>query len=68
MPQRDAAWHWWLHSVWRHAPCDGCRHERRCAAEELACRAFYLWVGTGRAQPERISRNPDRRWYERLFS
>jgi hypothetical protein len=26
------------------APCDGCRHARRCAARELACNAYVAFL------------------------
>lgn len=55
------------------APCEGCPHERRCAAEQLACSAYVKFASnacgahTGRWNGMEVTRVPSREHYHRLF-
>jgi hypothetical protein len=51
------------------APCDDCRHARRCESEALACQAFVLFKRCS-PSPQRWScapRLPSRDLYERAM-
>jgi hypothetical protein len=50
------------------APCDGCWHARRCAAERLACEAFARFTaGEPAIRWAAINRTPTRARYEALL-
>ena len=52
------------------APCVGCRHEPRCALEQLGCDALVLFKRVT-TSPERLAiapRQPTRELYERAHA
>lgn len=51
-------------------PCTGCLLASRCAAQEVACRHFFLYVGYKgrRSRSTKNLRSPTRGLYERIFS
>lgn len=49
------------------SPCLGCRHEARCKAQELACRALELHVNTGRFSAV-APRQPSAAIFARVFA
>lgn len=58
----------------RPAPCDGCKNYRRCAAEELACTAFFFYVSPQNDKQKKsykkreINKIPDREIYDKIFN
>jgi hypothetical protein len=54
-------------------PCGGCRHQRRCAEQEIACQLFAEQVNAVTNQSRKRGRKPDeakvpsRHWYEQVF-
>ena len=47
-------------------PCDGCGHRTRCAAEELACKAFDSFANLGTWK--RLPRVPSPVRFAKLFA
>lgn len=52
------------------APCErfgGCPSRNKCATEELACEQFYVYVLKTGTRGRMPSREPEKRYYERIF-
>ena len=45
------------HSFWSEGPCDSCELRKRCAAEQIACASYAVWMrnplGDWREQPRK---------------
>lgn len=48
------------------APCDKCKQDFKCEAEELACRAFSFYVRKGTFSPD-TPRNPTNHLFNLIF-
>ena len=50
-------------------PCNDCKNYKRCADEELACRAFYIFVDypVWPSMEDIWKKYPDKYYYESIF-
>lgn len=66
------AWQKYMDSM-PPAPCDDCNYYSLCAAEELACSAFYIHVARQYKSSDHkhkqvvINKVPNKEWYIRVF-
>jgi hypothetical protein len=69
MSQYQPSHHQDSRTMQERAPCDSCRYASRCKAEQLACRAFSMFMaGVSPLRWAGVHRSPTREQYDTLLS